>query len=220
MRSALIVLILMFGSQAGAECGNLCDPVWWKTATTADVQAELNKGADVMAREETGVTPLHLAAFHGTPVNIQALLAAGADVMARDETGWTPLHLAFGPAVNIEALLAAGADVMARNNTGQTPLHIIAFYDRNPSEKIQALVAAGADVMARDEIGDTALHRATRCGWATLGCTSGVIQTLLAIGANAKAKNKNSQTPWALAQENETLKGTKAYWALNDAQYN
>ena len=35
-----------------------------------------------------------------------------------------------------------------------------------------------------------------------------------------RAKDKYGKTPWDLAQENEKLKGTKAYWALNDAQYN
>ena len=46
------------------------------------------------------------------------------------------------------------------------------------------------------------------------------IQALLDAGADAKAKNKEGKTPWDLAQENEKLKGTKGYWALNDAQYN
>jgi len=45
-------------------------------------------------------------------------------------------------------------------------------------------------------------------------------QTLLAAGADAKAKNEEGITPWDLAQENEKLKGTKGYWVLNDAQYN
>ena len=142
---ALIALMLMFGSQAGAECGNLCDNSWWETATEADVQAELDGGADVMARNEWGRTPLHRA---GSPEVIQPLLAAGADVMARDAVDNTPLHKA-------------------------------AHYGY--AEKIQALLAAGAD---------------------------------------AKAKDKDGETPWALSQENEKLKGTKAYWALNDAQYN
>jgi hypothetical protein len=147
MRAAVIALMLMFGSQAGAECGNLCDYNWWNTELEADVQAELDGGADVTARTEYGNTPLHYAAFNGTPANIQALIAAGADVMARNEIGITPLHSAA--------------------------------WSHNPV----------------------------------------TIQPLLDAGADAKAKNKEGKTPWDLAQENEYLKGTKAYWALNDAQY-
>jgi hypothetical protein len=64
MRVALIALMLMFGSQAGAGCGNLCDWKWWETKTTADLQAELSGGADVMARDVFfGRTPLHDSAF-------------------------------------------------------------------------------------------------------------------------------------------------------------
>ena len=44
------------------------------------------------------------------------------------------------------------------------------------------------------------------------------IQALLDAGANAKAKE--GKTPWDYSQNNEELKGTKGYWALNDAQYN
>ena len=118
MRAALIALMLMFGSQAWAECGNLCDIGWWGTATEADVQSEFD---------------------------------AGADVMARTEDGWTPLHYA------------------------------------------------------------------AKCYFV---CKSGAIQALLDAGAAAKVKNKEGKTPWDLAQENEYLKGSKGYWALNDAQYN
>ena len=66
MRALLVALLLMFGSQAGAECGNLCDWDWWETATEADVQAELDGGADVMARNKLSYTPLHSAARHGS----------------------------------------------------------------------------------------------------------------------------------------------------------
>ena len=34
VRDALIALMLMFGSQAGAECGNLCEIDWWKFTIT------------------------------------------------------------------------------------------------------------------------------------------------------------------------------------------
>ena len=62
--------------------------------------------------------------------------------------------------------------------------------------------------------GSTPLH------WAATSGTPANIQPLLDAGADAKAKNKEGKTPWDLAQENYELKGTKAYWALNDAQYN
>ena len=100
MRAILIALILTFATQAGAECGNLCDPNWWRTATEADVQAELDGGADVMARTDTGWTPLHSAALAGTvtfnakPANIQALLDAGAGAKAKNKEGKTPWDFA------------------------------------------------------------------------------------------------------------------------------
>ena len=50
MRAALTAMMLTIATQAWAECGNLCDWGWWETATEADVQAELDGGADVMAR--------------------------------------------------------------------------------------------------------------------------------------------------------------------------
>ena len=34
MRAATIALMLMIGSQAGAECGNLCHLEWWKFTIT------------------------------------------------------------------------------------------------------------------------------------------------------------------------------------------
>ena len=62
MRAILTTLMLTVATQAGAECGNLYDWDWLETATAADVQAELDAGADVMARNEQGWTPLHHAA--------------------------------------------------------------------------------------------------------------------------------------------------------------
>jgi hypothetical protein len=50
MRILAVVLFLGLASEALAECGNLCEYWWWRNATNADVQAELNAGADVMAR--------------------------------------------------------------------------------------------------------------------------------------------------------------------------
>ena len=95
MRAILTALLLTIATQAGAECGNLCDDDWWKTATEVDVQAELDGGADVIARDEYGHTPLHWAAQHGTPANTQALLDANADAKVKNEKGKTPWDLAY-----------------------------------------------------------------------------------------------------------------------------
>ena len=71
--------------------------------------------------------------------------------------------------------------------------------------------------MARNENGRTPLHRAAEVA---LAGSAANIQAFLDANADAKVKNEEGKTPRDLAQENEKLKGTKAYWALNDAQYN
>ena len=116
----------------------------------------------------------------------------------------------------IRALIAAGAGVIVGAKFFITPLHEAAQYD-TPSNT-QALLAGGADVMARDEGGGTPLHHAA--GSLFNDEASANIQALIAAGADAKAKSKYGATPWDLAQLNDRLKGTKAYWALNEAQYN
>ena len=80
---------------------------------------------------------------------------------------------------------------------------------------MQPLLAAGADVMVMDGYRATPLHSASR-GYGN----SANIQVLLDVGADVKAKDEEGKTPWDYAQENDELKDTKAYWALNDAQYN
>jgi ankyrin repeat protein len=108
MRALLLAVLLSIASQVGAECGNLCDEEWWKTATGADLQAELDSGADVMAIDKYGSTPIIDAAHWGSAADIQALLTGGADVIAQDEFGDTPLHKAassdYGEFENIQAL--------------------------------------------------------------------------------------------------------------------
>jgi ankyrin repeat protein len=146
MRAALIALLLSIATQAGAECGKLCYWRWWDSATTADLEAELDAGADVMALDDDGFTPLHWAANRGNSQHIQILVDAGAEVMGRDKRDGTPLHRAAccGGTENIKVLLAAGADIMARAKGGWTPLHSAARGGSLLS--IITLLEAGADV--------------------------------------------------------------------------
>jgi hypothetical protein len=61
MRASLIALLLTVASQAGAECGKLCDRSWWQTAVAGDVQAEFSDALDLLARDDTRNTVLHFA---------------------------------------------------------------------------------------------------------------------------------------------------------------
>ena len=94
MRTLLIAFLMLLATRVGADCGKLCNYEWWEKATTADLKAELEAGADVKARNLYGYTPLHIAAYIGSPESVQILLEAGADANAKDEDGSTPWDLA------------------------------------------------------------------------------------------------------------------------------
>ena len=46
-----------------------------------------------------------------------------------------------------------------------------------------------------------------------------VIEALLDAGADPTMRNAAGETPWDLADANEALKGSDAYWRLNDARF-
>ena len=73
---------------------------------------------------------------------------------------------------------------------------------------------AGADLEARGEGGWTPLLLAA---WNNENPE--VVLALLDAGADATAKNGEKETAWDLIQDNEALRGTKAYWRLNDLRY-
>ena len=45
------------------------------------------------------------------------------------------------------------------------------------------------------------------------------LKVLLDAGAEASVKDSDGKTAWDLAQDNEKLKGTNAYWMLNDLRF-
>jgi ankyrin repeat protein len=59
------------------------------------VQALIDNGSDIEAREETGRTPLHTAAFRGQKEIVELLLKNGAEINARTRDGKTPLDWAI-----------------------------------------------------------------------------------------------------------------------------
>ena len=174
-------------------CGQWNTEEFFGTATAETVSACLNAGADVAARDDDRISPLHWAAWsNGSPSVIDVLVAAGANLEARNKNDRTPLHNAAwnnkNPAV-IEALLAAGADVAARTAKDSTPLHLAALSNESPAV-IEALLAAGADVAARTAKDSTPLHNAA---WNNKN--PAVIEALLAAGADVAARTAKDSTP-------------------------
>ena len=193
-----------------------------RNANPAVVEALLAGGADPTVRDERGWTPLHYVA--------EGSLCRVFSSSCRDAN----------PAAVIEALLAAGANLEARDGRrrptfygrhvrdlgGGTPLHAVAgsSSEKTAPPAIRALLTAGADMDARDEGGNTPLHRAA-AGPGDLHAYQGnpyagsAVEVLLDAGASPTVRNAEGRTPWDLAQENQALNGSAAYWRLNDARF-
>lgn len=105
------------------ECMRLCDWDFMEAATMQDIQAEINRGADIRGRDNIGLTPLHTAAAKDNAEAITALIEAGADIEVRSGSGGTPLHWAAYPSSSkaVTALIEAGADIKARTESGRPP---------------------------------------------------------------------------------------------------
>src|ERR1700761_1690619 len=93
------------------------------------VQLLIRNGADVTARDNTHLTPLHLASAKGCPETVDLLIQQGADVNARNVRQATPLHLAASSRLALEGtiiriLLRSGANIDAKDSEGRTPLEI------------------------------------------------------------------------------------------------
>jgi ankyrin repeat protein len=124
------------------------------------VRALLQKGADVNAAANDGMTALHWAADRGDAEMAEMLLYAGAHPDAVTRIGqYTPLHVASrqGKVAVAKALLDKGADVNAKTtNSGATALHMAAASGN--AELISLLIDHKADVNAREgESGQTPL---------------------------------------------------------------
>ena len=87
------------------------------------------RSGGVTARDETGTTPLHLAALNKNPQLAALLLDQGAAVNAQQENGWAPLHLAVGRNGNVavaKLLLEHGASLDVSATYVASPMHYAA----------------------------------------------------------------------------------------------
>lgn len=121
------------------------------------VEALIQHKASLNAADESGRTPLHVAASYNAVAVTELLLAAGASVDVRDDEGERPLHVASagGCSEIITALMKHGAGSCAFSAKGKAPLHLAA--DRGHVGATTTLLVAGADVNLGTENGWSAL---------------------------------------------------------------
>src|SRR5262245_53753659 len=156
-RMATLVLLSLLVS-APARAGDDTRAALWAAVRNGDakaLQALIDQGADVNAKNEIGITALWIAAGKGKPEVVELLLGAGADANSRDGIWYeTPLSQAVGEghAEIVTALLRAGAKdvdaaVVRAAAGGKVPVLRAGLDQEKPRQDAldAALFAAGKD---------------------------------------------------------------------------
>lgn len=178
----------------------------------ACAQALLDAGLPVDAVDERGTTPLSHAAWNGHSALIEDLLSRGAQVDAQNALGWTALMQASlqGHVDVVRLLLDRGAAAeRAEQEKGVTPLMLAC--ERGDAELVSLLLSRGARVDTRDRAGKSPLIYAVAraCLFSRIQPVDSalqkakaalqVLESLLAAGADANARNDDSATALMMA---------------------
>ncbi|SVE31699.1 uncharacterized protein METZ01_LOCUS484553, partial [marine metagenome] len=137
--------------------------------------------ADMNAKDEDGLAPLHYSARADHKEIVELLINNGADVNVRSTANLTPLDLSSG-----------GVADLIRKQGGKTSKELIALSKAARTGNIAEVkkhLAAGADVNAKDMYGDTPLHDAVKRGHRE------VVELLITNGADMNMQDGNGRTP-------------------------
>ena len=193
----------------------------------AVVEMLLSYGADVDARDSSGISSLHYAIRDGRKDIVELFLVNSTVINTRDVSGDTPLHYAsrnkkVGKDL-AELFITKGADVNAKNNAGQTPLDI-ALSENNMDiatllvnngakvssfhnaaavgqyEQVKGFLDRGVDVNVKNDAGRKPLDMAVQ------GRHKDIAQLLVNKGAKTSSIWFNLRLNALLAQKDENNK--------------
>ena len=150
-------------------------------------------GADIEARDGTGMTALHHAATLGHSKCVDSLDELNANLDVKDNEGMTPMHHATqnGQIIVVKKLEDLGAMLNIQDIRGWQPIHNAAA-DGYP-EIIQFLHTYGAKLESKDKNGATAMHYAAAYGKVQ------AIETLVTLGCSVEILDNDSVTPLMMA---------------------
>ncbi|KAL8612705.1 hypothetical protein ACOMHN_025356 [Nucella lapillus] len=169
----------------------------------------LDKGADIDSTDNTGCTPLLLAASKGCWDTVQVLVGRGADVTVRDFNSRNFLHLAIRFGGKLEEFFmkreSSGLEDSERasDSTTTTTNHELQQQQTPNGEDSMTKKSQALDDRRRgdlylllnemDENGCTPMHYASKTGHLF------ALEELIKLGAAPSLKNKSSQSPFHYA---------------------
>jgi len=137
-----------------------------ETAAPSDADHMISNLSD-----PTGQTPLHIAAYLGSPLLVELLLSHGGRIASIDIEGQTPLHLcaSSGDRSCLAMMLDHGGDdiIDMQDNAGNTPLHHAAYHGR--LECVRLLLETAANVLVSNTDGLTPYNIASSQGHHQVG---------------------------------------------------
>ncbi len=155
-----------------------------KSNGIAVIQWLVKKGLLDAAKNENGLTPLHIAAVAGHCEAIELFVKSQIPIEAEHKEGQTALQMAaqFGQIEAVDLLIKLGGKgVDVRNSKGQTALYNAAMGGQVAT--IERLVSLGADINAQTVTGSTPLRTAV------LAYKIQAIECLVRLGADINLKS-------------------------------
>ena len=165
-----------------------------------EIRRLARSGADVNARDPSGRTPAHVAAFASNDDALQALAEAGADMNALEGRAYDVITIAA--VADDPELMSLAIDLGNKPGLVTSPYDgtaLIAAAHLGHVEVVRRLIAAGAPLDHVNNLGWTALMEAVVLGDGGSNHQQ-VVNLLLDAGADRSIADRNGVTPLAHAK--------------------